>query len=204
MNENAEPEKLDNDWLAYFNEYAKNVNREDAKILWGKVLARECNNCGCIPKKLIHILSVMSKNDAESFEKLCGFMVERNLYAGKKDNIIIIGGNNPDLDNLLKSTKLTHNQITDLDAIGLVKRNAYAYRNTVEGKGDIKKAHIVYYYHGRTINIGNLEHEMPIGFVILTKSGEILADLIEKKELKGYLEYLGRYYVSKGFEVYID
>ena len=39
LGEDAMPENIDVDWLAYFMDRAKNISTEDMQIIWGKILA---------------------------------------------------------------------------------------------------------------------------------------------------------------------
>lgn len=76
LNKDCVPEMLDNDWLSIFMDKARLVTSEDFKLIWGKLLASECDNNGCVPKGLLHILSQMDREDAESFTALCSIAIK--------------------------------------------------------------------------------------------------------------------------------
>ena len=98
---------IDEDWAMFFYDRAKNVSLDDAKVLWGKILAEECKMKGKISKSLIHILSVISQEDAKAFENLCNFapnMARPDGSMRKVDHII-----SGDVENaLLKECVLTY------------------------------------------------------------------------------------------------
>lgn len=73
LNADAKPEEIEDDWLNNFFDKARLVSDEQLKIMWGKLLAEEANSSGTVSKQLIHILSVMSSNDANLFKKLGQF-----------------------------------------------------------------------------------------------------------------------------------
>ena len=204
MNESSKPEKLDEDWLSYFYEHAKNINQSDIKTLWGKILAGECNSKGSVPKQLIHILSIISKSDAINFQNVCSFMVDRiNGDGSLGGRYVIIGSGNFDEDFILEKVGLSYEGLNDLQALGLIKVNAIDNRLILE-EPEIEKYTIGYKYHKHIIKIQKLRKEFPIGYVSLTKPGMVLSELVSKNELDVFLEYLKKYYESQGFEVSID
>ncbi|MEQ9490898.1 MAG: DUF2806 domain-containing protein [Alphaproteobacteria bacterium] len=49
LEDDADPSKVDNDWIASFFEKARLVSDEDMQVLWSKLLAGEANSLGCSP-----------------------------------------------------------------------------------------------------------------------------------------------------------
>lgn len=56
LQNNADPQKLEDDWLARFMDKAQLVSSEEFQWIWGKILARECNEPGSIPPALLYTL----------------------------------------------------------------------------------------------------------------------------------------------------
>lgn len=200
MSDEAEPANVDEDWLNYFKEHAQNISREDAKILWGKLLAEECEESGRIPKTLIHILSLMSSKEAKLFETLCGFMPYRLGENGEICDDSLIIGSVKDND-ILFDNELNFENLQDLEALGLLHYNVIDIRRILEG--EISNAKMGYRYFDSIIEIENLQPEFPEGNVLLTESGKALSSLIERKRIKGFEEYLKGYYESKNYKVKI-
>ena len=63
----ATPEKVDDYWLEQFMDKARLVSDATFQVLWGRILAEECNKPGSIPKALLHIMEQMDSNMAASF-----------------------------------------------------------------------------------------------------------------------------------------
>lgn len=84
LNENAHPEAVSDDWIAQFMDGARLICDKELKMMWGKLLAEECNNPNSIPKGVIHILKRMDRQDAETFLKVCSNSIqfeEENYYS---------------------------------------------------------------------------------------------------------------------------
>ena len=75
LKDTAKPEQIDDDWLAQFMDKARLVSDDEIQMIWGRILAEECNDPGCVPRGLLHILEQMDKNDAKHFTALCSFSV---------------------------------------------------------------------------------------------------------------------------------
>lgn len=62
---------IEDDWLMYFFEYAKNITNDDVQKIWGKILAEKCNGDKSISRRLINTLSLLDTESALAFGKLC-------------------------------------------------------------------------------------------------------------------------------------
>lgn len=70
----AEPQKMDDDWIASFFERCRIVSDEDMQILWSKILAGEANQPGSYSKRTLAVLSLLSTQEAEMFELYGSFL----------------------------------------------------------------------------------------------------------------------------------
>ncbi len=66
---------IDDDWLLYFFEYAKNISNENIQQIWGKILSEQFNGDTSISRKLIHTLSLLDSDAALNFGKLCNITI---------------------------------------------------------------------------------------------------------------------------------
>ena len=73
--ETAKPNMVENDWVSQFMDKAKLISDREFQLIWGRILAEECNCPNSIPKMLLHILEQMDKNDATAFSLICSFAV---------------------------------------------------------------------------------------------------------------------------------
>ena len=71
LQKSASPENVDESWIMEFMDKCKNIQDDTIKIIWGKILAEECNNNGSVSKKVIHVLAYIDNEEAKIFEKIC-------------------------------------------------------------------------------------------------------------------------------------
>ena len=69
----ADPKKMDNDWIANFFDKCRIISDDEMQMLWAKVLAGEANSPGSFAKRTVNLLNSLDKSDALFFTKLCGF-----------------------------------------------------------------------------------------------------------------------------------
>ena len=194
-------ESMDEDWVMFFYDHAKNVTQEDAKVLWGKVLAEEYKSKGTIPKMLLHILSIMSPDQARAFESLCGFAPDSIEGLGQIIRVDPLISN--DMTNkVLSSNGITYEALQDLKALGLLHHNVVDIVTIYEQ--DVSKLTAAYLYFGSIIEIRNFPDQFPRGGVLLTNAGKVLASLIERKRVDGFEEYVRDYYLQFGCDVTIN
>lgn len=179
-------EKLDEDWAMFFYDRARNVSRHDAKVLWGKILAEECNKIGSIPKTLIHTLSVMSKQEAESFEGVCGFIVDTYNSRGYVEKILIIP---PDYKSISEGS-VTLDKIMNLEALGLLTSTD---KLRIDFDDEVPPINKVVYY-GSEILLRYESSFLYIGEVNLTNAGRVLSKIITGRKFIKYVDYLKSYF----------
>ena len=73
LNEDANPDAMDDDWVANLFDKCRIVSDDEMQSLWARVLAGEANTPGTYSKRTVNLLSDFDKSDADSFTKLCGF-----------------------------------------------------------------------------------------------------------------------------------
>ena len=71
LSESNHAESVDDSWMSLFMDAAQHVSNEQIQIIWGTLLARECNSPGAIPKTLLHTLSFIPSSRAKKFEEIC-------------------------------------------------------------------------------------------------------------------------------------
>ena len=70
---NADPSKVDDDWITHFFDSCRLVSDSDMQKLWASLLADEANVPGTHSKRTVTVLSSLDKSDALLFQKLCSF-----------------------------------------------------------------------------------------------------------------------------------
>ena len=175
LGEDAMPENIDVDWLAYFMDRAKNISTEDMQIIWGKILAKECESE--IPGTLINVLSLIDKDDAETFRKLCGCCIE---ILDSKEPFVVFDSNFP----IYLNNNITLNSILSLQVLGLVciSENGYGIKldqSMIEWKYFGKKCIISRKNGGLHLWLGNVQ---------FTKAGKKLSEVIVPQYIDGLME----------------
>lgn len=126
--EDFEPQApIDHEWAENFREHAEKASDEDAQRLWGAILAQEAQEPGTVSKRTMRILADMSKNEALSFKRLCGFattmLIEGEIPKGYYDPFIIL---HPDKSGgSYNSGAVGFRELANLADIGLVDRSTY-------------------------------------------------------------------------------
>lgn len=179
----ATPEKVDNDWLAQFMDKARLVSDEKFRILWGNILAEECNHPDSIPKALLHIMEQMDKNMAEAFMKVGAFSIWYE-HEGRRIYTPIIYGSA--LEEYYRNLGINYGDLVELQSVGLIEISF--------GLVDASFAHtpkvapIIVHYHDQEYTIPNNTGEFKVGNVVYTNAGEALCRTITAQKIAGFLE----------------
>ena len=199
LSESAKPQEIDDDWLFYFYEHAKNINLHEVQILWAKILASECNRNNSIPKILMHILSVMSSRDAKAFESLCSFIIQDVNSKESAINLLFLCNLEADV---VKNNGLNYEVLRDLESLGLICQD--------EDLSCINEDHsniLKLRYHDKNVIIrahNDKEENFPFGNVTLTYAGLTLSTLIVGKKLEGFLDYFKLFYKDFNYTIEIS
>lgn len=171
----ARPEDVDDDWLSYFFEKAKLVSKNDIAIIFGKLLAEEISNPGTVSKSLIHILSIIDRDDAKAFVSLANFCV---IIEGLCFPIIYT-----EEIALYAQNDLNMDEIINLVDIGLIQRDEFPLSIEISNNTDI-------IYFDSKIDIGNV-NKICIGNIILTKAGrELMSVITDKRKIEEFAEFI--------------
>lgn len=183
IKETAEPEKVDPDWISQFMDKARLVSDTEFQVIWGSILAEECNEPGSIPRVLLHSLEQMDKSMAEAFAAIASTSV-RIVDDGKIScSPIII---REYLDGVYKEIGIDYDSLVNLQSIGLIETNFSSL--TVDYVLKCYTQPIVVHYHGSTYQFPDDITQMPVGNVIYTKAGEALCKSIIPNEIDSFFE----------------
>lgn len=172
----AKPENIDDDWLAQFMDKARLVSAEEFQLIWGKILANECNHPGCVPRALLEILPRMDRSDAEAFTALKSVSVE----LGDAISPVVVYNKL----SYYEQWNITFDSIMNLQALGLVAANlgdffeGYAVSSTMSTTAN---------YYGKKIDLSP-PNELPVGCAVYTKTGDALAKAIDATPIAGFME----------------
>lgn len=179
LNEDANPDAMDDDWVANLFDKCRIVSDDEMQSLWARVLAGEANVPGTYSKRTVNLLSDFDKSDADLFTKLCGFgWMIRNVVPLIFDVQVDIYNRNG----------INFNTLSHLESIGLIQFDGITAFNRL---GVLKRVDL--YYYGKRLRLEMPEdanNELPLGHVLLTKIGEELAPICGSKPIDGFYEYV--------------
>lgn len=177
LEERAKPEMLGEDWLAQFMDKARLVSSEEFQLIWGKILARECNEPGSIPQVLLHMLEQMDKEDAETFSALCRITV----YLEEEGAPIVHYSKFKEYNQF----GITFDRLVNLKALGLIETSLDHVSHGYIFSPKKLPAKAVYFDKEYMIC---KEELLGAGDVIYTKPGLALCKSIEVEEIDGFWE----------------
>ena len=211
LDEKAQPENIDDDWLSHFFDEAKQVSKDDVKIIWGKLLADECNSPGTVPKSLIRTLSEMSAQDAKTFELLSSFGLE---YAAEIE--VTFPGNVEPLNLELANTV---NAFIDWNQSEYYQRKGLSFQQINElvnkrlisfdpiGGYSLTAKKAVFYYHDKKFRVEDIKNVFPakpritVGNLLLTDDGISLYKAIQHTEQTDFLDICKATWSKAGLKI---
>jgi hypothetical protein len=202
LEENATPEKIEDDWLSNFFDKCKLISDDDMQNLWAQILAGESNTPGTFSKRTIEFMSTLDKSDAilfDNFLKYCWFI-------GNHQPLII----DYDDNEIYKNNNINFSSLMHLNDIGLINFNPTTGFRLILRDDLIDSIPIAYY--GRILNLdfkNTPKKEIQTGVAMLTKIGTDLAqvshpNIYAKTDSQNeYIEEFYHYIVQKFFQANI-
>lgn len=169
LNSNAEPEKVNDDWITFFFDKVKNVNEDYMKMIWVKILAGEFNEPNTYTKQLLHTMSIMDSNIAKRFQKIRSSC----FYSPPILLAFMYRTNSEDIKNIKKydKMKIFIYDLRELDSLGLIQYRFSDFHTLV-----IKNK--VLYYGNKRIRFETDKRTFALGNVALTSVGKQLCRIV--------------------------
>jgi len=115
IDNNVNVDLVDDDWLLFFFDKAKNVSSEEMQNIWAKLISEEFNRPRSIPKSLIQIIYIMDYEMAKVFDNVCKFVLEID-----SDDKYVPFIDFKNFRNELKEYNITFDTISELEKYGLI------------------------------------------------------------------------------------
>lgn len=188
LDDKSKPEQLEDDWITNFFDKCRLISDSEMQSLWSRVLAGEANAPGSYTKRTVNFLSSPDKSDAQLFTSLCKFGW-------------MIGGVVPLIYDvqaqIYNKWGVNFKSLKHLDSIGLIQFDGLTgYRRL-----RLPKRFSVLYC-GTPIILElqkEIENEMNIGHVLLTKVGEELAPICGSQPDGEFQEYVLKKWKEMGY-----
>lgn len=200
IDECASIDNVDDEWLEHFQDYAEKVSDENMQVIWGKILSGEMNRPGTYSKRLLGVLSQMSKMEAEAFMTLCAYRVA-HLSATKSgfkvDNsnlvIMVEDGDSGRFNNGAFSVSMR----SVLESIGLIdSRISDVLELPPSARGTFKAGNSILTVHNES------DHEKELRFSpVITPLGAELAKVCNPKPAKGLDELFQKHAEKQGIGI---
>jgi hypothetical protein len=176
---NAEPQKMDDDWISNFFDKCRLISDKEMQLLWAKILAGEVNEPGTFSKRTINFVSTLDKDDAVIFKSMCSFNWEMG------DTVPIVFEVR---DEIYLQNNLNFELIKHLDDIGLISFDSLGGYKILHIS---KKISVTYFGRTAFIEFKNDEgNELVMVHVLLSKVGLELARVCEAQPIPGFFEYV--------------
>lgn len=190
LKSDAQPDKVDEDWLAQFMDKARLVNNAELQQWWGRILAGECNSPGSVPKTLLHTLEQMDVDSASGFMAVANLTIAveiKNGDVGYQPLILI-----KKINDFYERYGVTLNVLVDLQTLGLI--NFDLIKEFAWDVKDCKNNSVV--YHDQKCNINTDKRQIPVGNVIFSKGGNSLCSIVTREKNEDFFDeicvpYLG-------------
>ena len=179
LNENSNPDSMENDWIVNFFDKSRIVSNDEMQELWSRVLAGEANTPGTYSKRTVNFLSDLDKSEADLFTKLCGF-------------VWMIGGLKPlmfdEKAEIYTRHRMTFDNLIHLESIGLAQFSGVA---SFSSTGFPKRFTVTYYGRPLVLEMPqDADNKLIVGKVLLTRIGKELAPICGSKPVEGFWEYV--------------
>ena len=169
VSDDAQPEKVEEDWFTFFFDKVKNVTDEAVLNMWSRILAGEVNKPGSFSRSLLHTLSIMSSAQAELFCNISRFCMYEYKNGDVVHPLIFIASN----VEAYKSSQITAEGLFELENLGLIQcdfKDEFVFNK----KKILRYGNKVLEIHGDPDNQGQIK----AGNVKFTNNGLVLFSIV--------------------------
>ena len=187
LDDNANPEAMENDWIMNFFDKCRMVSDDDMQQIWAGILAGEANNPGSFSRRTVNLVADLDKRDAELFRKLCGYA----WMIGSIEPLVF------DVQaTIYNRDGITFETLGQLQSLGLVRFDSLAGFKLM---GFHKKISVFYYDRPVVLEFPNDgDNELDTGKTMLTQSGQELAPICGSTPVEGFFDYVYERWAGDG------
>ena len=191
LTDNAEPEKIEDDWIVNFFEKCRITSDDQMKDLWARILAGQGNNPGSFSRKTVNLVADLEKRDATIFANLCrfGWLLNNSFQPLVLD----------DQHEIYNKHGINFDTLTHLESLGLIRfdgLSGFRFMN-------LPKSITVSYGKRQTIltlpnDSGN---DLSIGNILLTQAGGELTRIVVPglSPVEGFFDYVYDKWADQSF-----
>lgn len=180
LNEDANPEEMENDWIANFFEKCRTVSDDKMQRIWAGILSGEANNPGSFSRRTVNLVADLDKRHAELFTHLCSFV----WTIGDRLHPLVFDTQ----DEIYNRHGINFRSLGDLETLGLIHFGSV---------GGFQLLHLPerfpFFYGNRRVDLtmpNDSENKLATGRVLLTRAGDELARISGAVVVEGFFEYV--------------
>jgi hypothetical protein len=179
LNEESNPDNMEDDWVTNFFDKSRIVSDEEMQTIWAQVLAGEANNPGSYSKRTVNLLGDLDKRDAELFQALCRF----GWLVGDFTPLVF----DPHAT-IYNDLGINFESLSHLDSLGLIQFNGIS---GFSRQGLPKNLVVAYCGKLLTLTMNKeKDNTLSIGKVLLTQAGKELARISNVPGVEGFYDYV--------------
>ncbi|MCY3569269.1 MAG: DUF2806 domain-containing protein [Chloroflexi bacterium] len=178
LSEDAEPEKIDDDFLRNFFDKSRLVSDEQMQDIWARILAGEANNPGTFSRKTINILADMDKSDADLFTRLCCYIW---VFPGGAEPLVFVQ------DDFFTKRGVYLSSLAEIASLGLLHTSNLGF--SLQGL----PSKVTVSYFGRRVELSLAEGSngtISCGDIVLTGAGRQIASITRLSPVHGLFEFM--------------
>jgi Protein of unknown function (DUF2806) len=197
---------LDDDWMAFFKGKVDQLGTEEAKLLFGKVLAGEVKQPGSFSKRSLGILAEMGPGVGRLFDTLCNIST---VVSARHVRVVTLGVGDVG-ENSLEEFGLPFEALNHLIEAGLifseydtfVEMPLAAIGRPFDLGGDFYRLHVS---EAKIIELDTPEKRVAalgaVPGVTLSAAGRELRAIVAKRTISAYVEKLTKGFAERGFDL---
>ena len=174
-------EPVDEDWATRFFGIVQDVSKEEMKMLWSKILAKEIESPSSFSMRTLETLRNLSAKEAELFQKIAPYILHQQDYFIFNDS------------DVLKKHDIQYNDIAKLIECGILQSGTLVTRHYYAKPNEDTTLGIIYGKYVLIINIPQGAKDVDFPVIILTRTGIELFSLLEVEANMEYIKDFSQY-----------
>ena len=191
---------IDDDWVGFFKDKVDVLETEEARVLFGKVLAGEVKQPGSFSKKALSILAEMNQSTAALFETLCN--LSSSWPAAPDVRVITMNIGNPGA-NALSPFGMPYRNLNLLNEAGLIIADYNSWFNAQEFSVDELEVAGAKFRLEATAKLDTPEKDPEplsrVNGVAFTAAGRELRNIVALKPNEEFIARLTQAFAEGGF-----
>lgn len=179
--EQVSDEPVDEDWATRFFGIVQDVSREEMKVLWSKILAKEIERPSSFSMRTLETLRNLSAKEAELFQKIAPYILHQQDYFIFNDS------------DVLKKHDIQYDDIAKLIECGILQSGTMVSKHYYAKTDEDSISGIINGEYVFIMNLPRGSKDVIIPVYILTMTGIELFSLIEPKVNLEYIKDLSHY-----------